>query len=274
MLDLEREYNNRGLVPNHLAIFERNARDAADYRIACDGRAEIDVAYGDAPRQRYDLFPTEAADAPLVLFVHGGYWQAMSKANYSHMAKGPNGHGMMVALAGYTLCPETTVAGILDEMRRLVVVLAKRFSRPVVVTGHSAGGHLTAALIGTNWAAYAPDLGFDPVPAGLPISGVFDLSPLVVTSMNLKLGLDVDEARRLSPMLWAPPAGKRCVAVVGGDESSEFRRQTRDFASAWGAAGVATRSVEVPGTNHFTVIDGYAEAESDLTRGLAALTRA
>jgi arylformamidase len=272
MLDLEREYNNRGLVPDHLAIFDANARDAAAYRVARDGIAEIDVPYGDAPRQRYDLFPVDAPDAPFVLFVHGGYWQAMSKANYSHLAAGPNGRGMTLALAGYTLCPDTTVAGILDEMRRLVVVLAKRFAKPMVVSGHSAGGHLAAALLATDWAGYAPDLGFDPVPAALPISGVFDLAPLVVTSMNVKLGLDVDEARRLSPILWKAPAGKRCVAVVGAEESSEFRRQTRDLAAHWAGAGVAARGVEVPGTNHFTVIAGYAEAESDLTRGLSALT--
>jgi arylformamidase len=275
MVDFEAEYDNRGRVPEHPAILAGWARDAAAFRAERGERAELDIAYGPGERQRLDLFhPDEAsADAPPILFIHGGYWQALDKASFSHMASGAVAHGAAVAVMGYTLCPATTVAAIVDEARAAATLLARRFARAVTVAGHSAGGHLAAALLASDWAALRGELGFAPVAAGMPISGLFDLVPLIRTTVNAKLGLDEAEARRLSPMEWAAPAGARLVAVVGGEESSEYLRQTRELVRRWGEAGVAARAVELPGANHFTVIGPLADRDSDLTRGLIALAR-
>lgn len=274
-IDLEAEYNNRARVPEHPAHLAAWARDAAAYRIACGDRAILDIAYGEHPRQRLDLFlPEGGVGGAVVLFLHGGYWQALGKSSFSHMAAGANAHGITVAVAGYTLCPDISIAGIVDEVRAAVVAVAQRFGKPLTVYGHSAGGHLAAAMAATDWGKEAPGLGFDPVPAALPISGLFELEPLVPTSINEKLGLDLAEARRLSPIYWPPPKGKRIVAVAGGDESNEFLRQTRDLAERWSAAGVIARAVTVAGTNHFTVIGPLADPNADLTRGLAALAKA
>jgi arylformamidase len=273
-LDLEAEYDNRARVPEHPVHLAAWARDAAAYRVAVGERAVLDVPYGERPRQRLDIFqPARGGGGPIALFLHGGYWQGLGKSSFSHMAAGPNALGLTVAVAGYTLCPEIAIGGIVEEARAAVLDLARRFERPILVYGHSAGGHLAAAMVATDWAAAAPTLGFDPVLAALPVSGVFDLGPLVPTSINGKLGLDAEEARRQSPLYWTAPRRKRVVAVVGGDESSEFLRQTRDFVERWGAGGAIARAVEIAGANHFTVIAPFADPDSDLTRGLAALAK-
>jgi arylformamidase len=274
-VDLEAEYNNRARVPEHPVHLAAWARDSAAYRVACGDRAILDIAYGEHPRQRFDLFlPESGVGDAVALFLHGGYWQALGKSSFSHMAAGANAHGVTVAVTGYTLCPDISVAGIVDEVRAAVLAVAARFGRPVTVYGHSAGGHLAAAMVATDWEREAPDLDFDPVPAALPISGLFELESLVPTSINQKLGLDLAEARRLSPIYWPPPKGKRIVAVVGADESSEYLRQTRDLAERWGAAGAITRAVTVSDANHFTVIGPLADPNTDLTRGLVALAKA
>jgi arylformamidase len=189
------------------------------------------------------------------------------------MAAGAVAHGARVAVMGYTLCPAATVSTIVDEARAAATLLARRFRRPLTVAGHSAGGHLAAALIASDWRELAAELGFAPVAAAMPISGLFDLPPLVGTSVNVKLGLDEAEARRLSPIEWAAPAGARVVAVVGAEESGEYLRQTRDLVARWGEGGVAARGVELAGADHFTVIAPLSDHDSDLTRGLLALAR-
>jgi arylformamidase len=274
MLDLEAEYNNRARVPEHPEIMKGWERDAAAFRHAAATRAIFNVAYGRRKRQRYDLFrPAEGRDGPAALFFHGGYWQALDRTWFSHMAAGPTANGVTVGIASYTLCPDATIAEIVDESRLAVAAVARRLKTPVAVFGHSAGGHIAAALLATDWSELTAELGFDPVTAALPISGLFELEPLVPTTINEKLQLNAEEARRLSPLFWAPPKGKRLVAVVGGAESSEFLRQTRDIVERWGAGGVAARAVEIPGADHFTVLAPFADPQSDLTMGLVALAR-
>lgn len=269
-IDLEAEYNNRARVPEHPAIIASWASDAAAFRAARPD-AETGCRYGDTPRQTLDLFPGGGTGLP-VLFIHGGYWQGLDPSFFSHMARGLNARGMDVAVMGYDLCPQVTVADIVDQSRRAVIALVQRWQRPVVVTGHSAGGHLAACLAATNWTLTAPSLPVAPVAAGLAISGLFELEPLLPTSVNDKLGLMPDSARALSPRLWSPPqTGFAFDAWVGGEESDEYLRQSRGIAAVWGAQGVATHYVEVAGANHFTVIAGMAEPDSPLVGRLAEL---
>lgn len=269
---MEAEYLSPAMMQEYPQAIADWARDAAAFRDAAGARAQIDVAYGEEPRRRLDIFaPAGGAGGPVALFIHGGYWQAMDKSSSSHLARGPNAHGITVVMAGYTLCPATTVAGILDELRIAVAFVARRFGRPVTVFGHSAGGHLTACLLATDWRAFDPALPPDVVPAGLPISGLFELEPLIATSLNAGLRLDAAEARRLSPLYWQAPAGKRVIVSVGADESPEFLRQARALVDRWGAAGVAITGVESPGASHFGVIAPLADPASAMTRDLVAL---
>ena len=273
-IDYEVEYDNRARVPEHPQILAAWAREAAAYRdeTAAERRAELGIPYGATARQTIDLFsPPGGGAAPLALFIHGGYWRSLEPSSFSHLARGLNGRGIAVAVAGYDLCPRARIADIIGEMRQACLYLWRRFGRRILVCGHSAGGHLAACLLATDWKAVAPEMPADLVPAAYAISGLFDLAPLVGIAMNQDLRLDAEEARRVSPLYWAAPTGRTLDAVVGALESPEFLRQSRIIADGWGKAGVVTRYEAVPQTNHFTVITALADPRSSMVARLLAL---
>lgn len=269
--DYEAEYNNRARVPEHPGLIAGWAKDAAAYREARPHEAGI--AYGEGPRHRYDWFPAGEA-GPVALFIHGGYWQALDRSFFSHMAAGPNARGIGVAVMEYDLCPHVPMTAIVEQSRQAILHLWRKTGRRVIPFGHSAGGHLTAMALAVNWAALDREAPADLTPAGLAISGLFDLRPLVETSINKALGLDLGEARRLSPADHAPPPGRTLVAAVGGAESQEYLRQSRDICSLWSRQGAEAHYLELAGANHFTVIAGLADRNSALTDRLVSLCEA
>ncbi len=271
-IDLEAEYNNRTRVPEHPALIAGWAADAAAFRAEVDKRRQV-LSYGPTARQTIDLFePEQPRKGTLpVLFIHGGYWQGLDPGAFSHMAKGLNAHGVSVGVAGYDLCPDVSIGDIIEQMILAVQALHKRFRLPIVVAGHSAGGHLGACLAATDWESIDPALPARLVPAGLAISGLFELEPLVPTSVNTRLGLDVMAARSYSPRLWSPPTGITFDAWVGGAESAEYLRQSASLNAVWSAAGNAMRYEEVAGANHFTVISGLAQPDSPMTLRLVEM---
>lgn len=272
-LDLETEYSPRVTVTDHAEIFARWAREAENYRadMLKGGKAELGLSYGDTPRQFIDLFlPAAGETAPLVMFIHGGYWRAMDPSFHSHMARGLNERGFAVAVVGYDLCPIVTIADIIEQIRRACAFLWQRFGRRLLVSGHSAGGHLTAAMVATDWQKLWPKVPSDLVPAGYAISGVFDVTPLVNTSMNQDFRLEAEEARRISPIFWPVPPGRTLDATVGDLESSEFKRQSRSMADAWQQAKAETRYAELPG-NHFTVIEALVDPRNAMVARIAEL---
>jgi arylformamidase len=273
-IDYEKEYDNRGRVPEHPEIFVRQDRDSSAYR-AASPQAELGLAYGPTARQFIDFFPTKtAADpAPLAVFIHGGYWRAQHPASYSHMAASLNARGIAVAIAGYDLCPQVSIATIIEQLRAACMFLWRRRKQRMMVFGHSAGGHLTACMVATDWKKLAPDTPTDLVPAGYAISGVFDLTPLTQVTTNQDLRLDETEARRVSPLIWPVPSGRIFDAVVGGAESGEFRRQSRIIADGWRTHGVETRYQEIAAANHFTVVDPLADANSAMVVRLTELAK-
>ncbi len=267
-IDYEAEYNNRARVPEHPDIFAGWVRDAEAYRQAQAGRWHT-LRYGPGERHALDLFPADEA-GHIVVFLHGGYWQAFDRSFFSHLASGLNAHGISVAFPSYDLCPNVTVAEIIVQTRAACRELA-RLGRRLVVSGHSAGGHLAACMLATDWRAVAPDLPDDLVTAAYAISGLFELEPLVGTSINTALGLDAASARAVSPLSWPAPRRGSLDAVVGGAESGEYHRQSETIARVWGEAGLATRSTPIAGTNHFTVIAPLADPHSTMTARLADL---
>ncbi len=275
-IDYEAEYNNRARVPEHPEIFARWTRDAELFRAEAlkNGRAELGMSYGDTPRQYFDLFlPAAGEAAPLAIFIHGGWWRSLDPSFYSHVARGPNAQGIAVAVVGYDLCPNVSLAEIVEQIRRACAFLWQRFGRRMLVYGHSAGGHLAAAMVATDWVSLYPKALADLIPAGYAISGLFDLGPLVGVSVNQDLRLDEATAYALSPVFWPVQSGRTFDAVVGGLESSEFKRQSRLIAQTWQQAGAQTRYEEVAGTNHFTVIELLADPQSAMTVRVAALAQ-
>jgi arylformamidase len=273
-IDYEAEYNNRARVPEHPQIFARWEREAAAYRAESirSSRAELGLAYGPTPRQTIDVFdPAGEPSGAAALFIHGGYWRSLAPSQFSQLAKGLNSHGVKVAVGGYDLCPHVAIGDIIEQMRQACLFLWRRYGRKILVYGHSAGGHLAACLLATEWAELSSDAPRDLVPAAVAISGLFDLSPLTAVSMNADLRLSAADARAASPFFWPAPAGLTLEAWCGALESGEFRRQNRIIADAWAKAGVATVCLEVPGTNHFTVVDPLSDPASELTGRLVAL---
>jgi len=269
-IDYEKEYDSRGRIPEFPEIFARRDRDAAAYRQATP-KAELGLSYGPSPRQFIDLFP---AEGPLAIFIHGGWWRMGEPSSYSHMAKGPNAHGVGVGVAGYDLCPNVTVAAIIEEMRAACLFLWRRYRKRIAAYGSSAGAHLVACLVATDFATLASDAPADLVPAGYALSGVYDATPAAQISVNADLRLTMEEARRVSPVLWRVPPGRKLDAIVGGSESSEFFRQARDIVAAWSAKGATTRYEEIPGANHFTVTEPLAGPTSAMTARVVELARA
>jgi arylformamidase len=271
-VDYEKEYDNRARVPEHPQIFARWDAEAKAYRDASKG-ARIGLKYGPSVRQTIDFFPAGGKDGPLAMFIHGGWWRALSPASFSQMAKGLNANGIDVAVVGYDLCPTVSIATITKQMRAACLNLWRTHRKRIAVYGHSAGGHLTACMIATDWKSLDASAPADLVPAGYAISGVFDLSPLTQVSFNADLKLDDAEARRVSPLLWTVPQGAVLDAAVGGIESNEFLRQSKTIAEEWSRRGAQTRYVPIDGANHFTVLDPLTDAGSVMTKRIAELAR-
>ena len=191
--------------------------------LSAEGRARLDIAYGDGPRNRFDLFLPKAAPKGLVVFIHGGYWLESDKSTWSHLANGAVGSGFAVAMPSYTLCPDIRIAGIVSEIGAAIGKAAAMVDGPLMLTGHSAGGHLASRMV-TISTPLAADVARR-IRHVVSISGLHDLRPLMLTGMNAALAIDEHEALTESPALLRPMGGARITCWAGGGERAEFLRQ-------------------------------------------------
>ena len=271
-----REYNNRVLVPEHPQQFARWQADSARARSSMS--AKLDLRYGDMPGETIDLFPARKGDGSCMMFIHGGYWRSLDKKDFSFLAPAFVGAGVSLAVVNYDLCPKVTIEEIVRQMLRASRWLwlnAEQHGMDqdrLYVSGHSAGGHLTAMMMCALWPTFDARLPKDLWKGGLAISGVYDLNPLLeVEWLQTDLRLDAASAQRCSPAFVTPPTRMPVMTAVGGDESSEFRRQNALLGERWGAAFAG--DIPMPGTNHFTVVDGLAEPASALFAGARRLMK-
>lgn len=271
--DYNAAYSNRDAVPEHPQIFQQWAADAAAFREAAtaEGSAELNISFGPSPRQYIDLFKAKAPDAPVALFIHGGYWRSLDPKFHSHLARGLHARGVTVAIPGYDLAPQVGIADIVEQIRAATLFLWRRFGKRFMVYGHSAGGHMTAALVATDWTKLDPQAPSDLTPAGCSISGLFDLTPLIHTDMNADFKLDEAQARAISPLFWPLPGKRILDSVVGGAELSEFVRQAKDIVDGWPKEQAEMRYVELPGANHFTVLTPLPDPRSAMVDRLLQL---
>jgi arylformamidase len=253
--DPDRDYANGAFIPGAADYPPRWTREAAEFRQALGPRAELDLVYGPSPRQRLDLFLPEGPPKGVVMFVHGGYWHLFSKAHWSHLAAGPLARGYAVAMPSYTLAPVARLAEITAEIARAAWFVGTRVAGPIVVTGHSAGGHLAARM----GCADVPV----PVARVLPISPLTELGPLISTGMNATLKIDEAEAASESPARLALRDGVSAHVWVGAEERPAFLWQARVLAEEWACPWTAD-----PGRHHFDVIDGLADPGSPLCAAL------
>lgn len=260
MTDWDDAYANAAHIPGGADYPEGWASAAAEHRAVeqAVGRAMLNLRYGAAERARFDLFFPAGRPEGLVVFVHGGYWLRFDKSFWSHLAAGATARGWAVALPSYTLAPEARIAGIAAQVTQAVAAAAARVPGPLIVTGHSAGGHLAARIA---CADLAPPL------AGrlrrvVPISPLADLRPLMRTAMNADLRLNAAEARAESPMLHPAP-GAEVHVWVGAAERPAFLDQARWLSEAWKAPLTVA-----PGRHHFDVIEDLTRPDSPLTEAL------
>lgn len=261
--DLDAAYNNQAAVPGFAAQAQQRRLLTAALRKAA--RAQVDLAYGAAPRQRLDFFPCAGLAPPLLVFIHGGYWQGGDKESAGFVAAGPLAQGFSVAVIEYTVAPQASLGAMVDEVRTAVAWLRRRAGTlgfdagRIVLAGHSAGAQLLCL------ALEQPG-----VTGGLAISGLYDLQPIRLCYLNEKLALTPEDVARFSPIHHLPPAGMPLSIAVGAAELPELIRQSRDFAAA-AAAHCRVDFRLLPGHDHFSVLDALADPQGELCRQLPGL---
>ncbi|HMS94515.1 MAG: alpha/beta hydrolase [Tabrizicola sp.] len=255
--DPDRDYANGAFIPGATDYPRRWSAQAAKFRADLGPRARLDLPYGAAPRQRLDLFLPEGSARGLLVFVHGGYWHLFAKEDWSHFAHGPLARGFAVAMPSYTLAPEARIADMTREIAAACTAAAAMIPGPLVVTGHSAGGHLSARM-------GCQDIDLPPCRV-VPISPLAELGPLMTTEMNRTLQIDADEAETESPARLPLRNGVSAHVWVGAQERPAFLMQARTLSEEWACPWTAD-----PGRHHFNVIDALEDPASPLCETLLA----
>ena len=266
---LDAQYHMRGRHPEWQDFFEKWTAWSEELRARRPCR--LNVPFGDGPDEVIDIFPAMELGAPVHAFIHGGYWQAMSKDEFSYVADGLWDPRVAVVVVNYALAPAVDIDEIVRQCRGALAWIwrnAQKFSgtrERIYVSGHSAGGHLTAMLLSTDWPAFAANLPSDLVKGGCAISGLYDLEAMRLCYVNDKLQLTEDQVQRQSPIYNVPEAAAPLILAVGGEETDEFHRQTRTYAELWRARGLALETMVLEGHNHYTIVDALGDPTSELT---------
>lgn len=256
--EIDLEYENGGFIPNAEAFPPRWVAEATAFRATI--RCDLDVSYGDHPRESLDLFWPQETPKGLMIFVHGGYWKSRSKSDWSAFAEGGLAAGWAVALIGYPLAPEWRIHQITSSVAKGIAVAAGLIDGPIAISGHSAGGHLTARMC---MAGILPEAIAARVSRAVAISPLSDMRPFLRLSWNDVLRLDQTEAEAESPILGAPLAHIEVTSLVGGAERPAFLDHAKWLAEAWDCAHMI-----LPKRHHFDIIDPLRDPRSEMMSAL------
>jgi arylformamidase len=271
---LESDYNNMARRPDAAELMQHLSELSQAYRGKAD--AALDCAYGNHDRERIDIFRCGQAGAPLFAYIHGGYWQRGDKSIYSYLAEPLNTASVDVAIIGYPLCPEVSMTSLLGTIKSALAWLYRNASalgvtgERINLSGHSAGGHLTAMAQATCWPEYAGDLPTDLLKSTIPISGLYLLEPLRHTTISDALHLTDDETNQLSPALLSADHAAPMLAIVGGAESPGFFEQTERLIEAWSRPLVVIDKYIEPGADHFDVVARLHSSDSAIFQRILA----
>ena len=262
----EQQYDPRTTAPDADAVMEKWLELSEKAR--ADFKFHLDIPYGPTEKERLDIVPSKGPSRAVLVFIHGGYWQRSDKSSVAFLARTFSESAVTLVLVNYNLTPAVTLDKIVSEVRAACGWVFRNIEayggdpNRIFVAGNSAGGHLTAMMAATDWPALDSALPRDLVKGGLPISGIFDLEPLLSTTINHAVKLDVDAAVRNSPIHYRPTLSGKLLIPVGGLESDEFHRQTRLLSEAW--KEVPTRFISIEGCHHYSILLELANADSRL----------
>ena len=278
--EFDSQYNLRSKRPDYESTvipewIERSVK------VRCNFSGMLDIQYGTGQKQKLDLFGVDKKDAPTLVYFHGGYWQRGDKSIYSFFAPLFNSREINFIAVGYDLCPTVTITEISAQAREALKFIWKNFDllginrNLLTVMGHSAGGHITQMMMGTNWPAYSNDLPTDLIKAGVPISPLSLLEPVRLTeALNAGIRMDAKEAESESPMINHPPCTDAPqLVVVGGDETEEFHRQANMYVDAFTTQKRLIEMYIVPGVDHFDELNILADTDSELFAKIIKLIR-
>lgn len=259
---LDSQYNARAAIPDHPRIFQRWRDESAAARNVL--RCEPDYRFGPSPGESLDLYPAATRNAPLLVFIHGGYWRSLDKQDFSFLAPAFVQAGVAVAMPNYDLAPATSIEEMVRQMLRAFAWMYRNLpqlgidTQRIVVAGHSAGAHLAAMMLAADWPRWSSDLPRSLLKGAVCISGIYDLQPLVrAPFLRADLNLDDKTARLVSPVQYQPGLATPLITAVGADESDEFQRQNRLIREAW--PHCFRHDLRLPGRHHLASVEALAE---------------
>jgi len=270
---LDLQYNNRAAVGDFRDYVDQWTKESIDFTLG--SRCHLNVPYGTHPRETLDIYlPDDHVGlARVMIFFHGGYWQAMNKSVFSFIAKSFTEQGFVTVMPNYPLSPEVSVKEIVKSCRKSIAWLsfnADRYGgnpRLLHLAGHSAGGHLVAMMLSSAWKDYGSDVQKS-IYSACSLSGLFELEPIRLSYLNEKLKINKDEIEEISPFYHRPTTPIPFLAAVGEEESEEYHVQTQEFANRWHEHGAKAEAMIVPKTNHFSILDAFCDQESELRKKL------
>ena len=265
---LEKGYNVRLLVDDFDGLIEKWSYRSEKFRGNVD--STLNCQYGSGEKDKLDIFRCGDSNAPLFVFVHGGYWQRGDKSIYSFVAESFVNSGIDVALIGYQLCPGASMTNIVEKIREAIVWIWNNADDYLIskhrinVSGHSAGGHITGMMLATDWSMISNDIPKDIIKTGVPISGLFQLDPIRETTIADALGLDDQESLTLSPHFFEPQTEAPILVTLGGGETPEFFWQTDKFFHRWKDFKAPLDYFAEPDVDHFGVVERLADSKSQI----------
>lgn len=271
--EIDAQYNAGAAVADSTERLRRHSEQSAEARARL--RSVCGVPYGATLAETLDVFPAERPNAPVFVFIHGGYWRRFAARDYHLVALGLVPLGITTVVVDYALCPQVTIDEIVRQCRAAVAWTLRHIGEHggdpsrVAVGGHSAGGHLTAMCLETRWDAHY-GLARDPLAAAVLVSGIYDIEPLRYSYLQPSIQLDDGIVRRNAPMFSVRPCTTPALVTWGADESAEFHRQATGYHAAWRAAGNPGELLPQAGANHFSAVDGFTDPSSALCQWLAA----
>ena len=275
--ELERGYNIRLLHDNFDGLISSWEARSKSFRESVD--CSLDLSYGDGEKDKLDIFRCGRLNAPLFVFVHGGYWQRGDKSIYSYIAEPFIKAGIDVALIGYQLCPNASMTNIVDKIRQALIWLWKNAKDQSIsqdrinFSGHSAGGHITAMLLTTNWSEIDQSLPIDIIKTAIPLSGLYQLDPIRKTTIGEALQLDDKESQTLSPQFLRPNTNTPILAALGGGETDAFHWQTNEFIKEWQRYQPQIEYFAEPDVGHMGLVERLATSDSEIFKKIHSFLR-